>query len=342
MRLLCAPLALTLLVLSSGCGFVHFGRLPDPVARDAALNTAYSNLSTEHKILKQELFLSRKEGDALRSALEGRGAAGSPELVARLNETTKELAALRASYSKLQSERASAAGNLTATAESSARLTAALEAAAKSRDLEEKLAASLRNYTQLQEENSRLRTDIDRSRAENTTLTTQVKTLAAQNEQTQNALAQLNTELLAQKDARARAEQQAAANAAQLAAVIAQAGAKPATLADTRAPTSAVATTLTPAAPAKPVEEKLPSFGEAGGTTAELRTNPARLRPAPAPIAPEALRVHVVTATDTLEKIAQKYYGDPGRWRTIYFANNSQLSGGRPLKPGMQLEIPRD
>jgi nucleoid-associated protein YgaU len=54
------------------------------------------------------------------------------------------------------------------------------------------------------------------------------------------------------------------------------------------------------------------------------------------------MRIHVVQATDTLEKIAQKYYGDPARWRTIYFANNAQLSGGRPLKPGMQLEVPKD
>ncbi len=340
MRLLSASFALLLLVLFSGCGYVHFGRYPDPVSRDAALNTAYSNLTTEHKILKQELVLARKEGDALRAALEGRGTNGSPELVARLNETTKELTTLRASYAKLQAERAAAAGNLSATADSSARMTAALEAAAKSRELEEKLAASLRNYTQLQEENVRLRTDIDKTRAENTNLTAQVKTLTSQNEQAQVALSQLNTELLAQKDARARAEQQAAANAAQLSAVIAQSGAKAATLAEARDNTSTGATTLTPAAPAEP---KQPSFGESSGATAELRTNPSRLRPKPETAAPtEAPRIHVVTATDTLEKIAEKYYGSSSRWRTIYFANNSQLSGGRPLKPGMQLEIPRD
>jgi nucleoid-associated protein YgaU len=332
MRLLRAPLALVLLVAFSGCGYVHFGRLPEATPGDATLTTAYSNLATEHKILKQELVLSRKEGDALRSALDNRGAAaGSPELVARLNETTRELAALRASYAKLQSERTSAPLAPAATIDT-----------ARFADLENKLATALRDYTRLQEENARLRTDIDQSRAENTTLTAQVKTATAQNAQAQAALAQLNTELLAQKDARSRAEQQAAANAAQLSAVIARAGAKPATLAEARDRTSTVATTLAPEA--KPAAEKQPSFGEPGGTTAELRTNPARVRSTPpsASGTPEAPRIHVVTATDTLEKIAQKYYGDPGRWRTIYFVNNAQLSGGRPLKPGMQLEIPRD
>ena len=90
--------------------------------------------------------------------------------------------------------------------------------------------------------------------------------------------------------------------------------------------------------------------------TAELRTSPDRLRakaeqavtvntsPAPAPSAASTAaptpRIHVVVAGDTLERIAKKYYGDPGKWNLIYFANNAQLSGGRPLKPGMELEIP--
>lgn len=98
---------------------------------------------------------------------------------------------------------------------------------------------------------------------------------------------------------------------------------------------------------------------------AELRTNPERLRAAAekraatekmtsppsaasraeglAEAGPaSAVRIHVVVAGDTLEKIAKKYYGDPGKWNTIYFANNAQLSGGRPLKPGMELEIPEN
>ena len=332
MRFLRVSCALALLVTFSGCGFVHFGRLPEATATDAPLNTAYSDLSTEHKILKQELVLSRKEGAALRAALETRGTGGNPapEIVSRLNETTRELAALRATYAKLNEAKSPSAA-----------------ATAKAGELEEKLAVSLRNYTRLQEENARLRSEVDRTRVENTALTAQVKTAAAQTELAQSALAQLNTELLAQKEARARAEQQAAANAAQLTAVMAGGATKPATLAEARE-----AASLGVAALAAPVRlANAPATGAA--PTAELRINPARLKPsadsaprpplpAPAAVPTEAVRIHIVTPTDTLEKIAQKYYGDPARWRTIYFANNSQLSGGRPLKPGMELEVPKD
>ncbi len=213
---------------------------------------------------------------------------------------------------------------------------------AKAGDTEEKLAAALRNFTQLQEENARLRTEVDSTRAENSTLTAQVKTITAQNEQAQAALAQLNTELLAQKAARARAEQQADAARAQLATVVANrdAGRDPAnrTLAAARESTADSTTALSVAA-APPLDQP---------PTAELRTSPERLRAAAgkkaadtsAAAPADAPRIHVVQAGDTLEKLAQKYYGDPSKWNLIYFANNSQLSGGRPLKPGMELEIP--
>lgn len=281
----------------------------------------------QHKILQQELALARKEGDALRAALDGRaGGADTAALTARLNETSRELATLRASYAKLQAAKGG---------------TDPVQAA-KLADTEEKLAASLRSYTQLQEENAKLRTEVDTTRAENTTLTAQVKTITAENEQAQAALAQLNTELLAQKDARARAEQQAEAVRTQLTAVVASRDAAPATLAGARE-TAAPSTSGLSIAAAPPAEKP---------ALAELRTNPERLRAAAekraatetaAPAAPtSAVRIHVVVAGDTLEKIAKKYYGDPGKWNTIYFANNAQLSGGRPLKPGMELEIPEN
>jgi nucleoid-associated protein YgaU len=199
-----AFLALPLLLVLSGCGYVHVGKLPEPattVIGDDKLMKENSDLRLEKKMLQQELALSRAQGDALRMAIENRAADGdtSRRLVEKLNETTKELAALRANYAQLQSERTSSPS---ATAEN---------AALRSRlgETEEKLAASLRNYTQLQDEIGRLKAEVDRTRDENLTLTAQVKTITAQNEQAQAALAQLNTDLLAQKDARLRAEQDA-------------------------------------------------------------------------------------------------------------------------------------
>jgi LysM repeat protein len=323
MRFSRALLTLVALLALSGCGYVHFGRLPEAAPSGDAMGAAYSTLSTEHKILQQELTLARKEGDALRAALDSRaGGADTAALTARLNETARELATLRASYAKLQAAKGAADP----------------AQAARLADTEEKLAASLRSYTQLQEENAKLRTEVDTTRAENSTLTTQVKTITAENAQAQAALAQLNTELLAQKDARARAEQQAEAVRSQLTAVVSARDAAPATLASARESSASSTSGLSLAA--APAAEK-PAI-------AELRVSPERLRAAAekkaatAKPTPPAPRIHVVVAGDTLEKIAKKYYGDPGKWNTIYFANNAQLSGGRPLKPGMELEIPEN
>ena len=330
MRFSRALFAVVPLLMLSGCGYVHFGRLPEAAAPAGGdpMGSAYSALSTEHKILQQELALARKEGDALRAALDGRtDPAASADLTKRLNETARELATLRANYAKLQAARGGA--------------TLAPDPAlqAKLADTEEKLATSLRSYTQIQEENARLRTEVTQTREENSTLTAQVKTVTAQNVEAQAALAQLNTELLAQKDARARAEQLAESARTQLGAVVAARDAAPATLSSARE-ASAPSTAALRMNAAPPTDRPV---------SAELRVSPERLRAAaektaaaknPPPAVPEAVRIHVVVAGDTLEKLAKKYYGNSSQWNLIYFANNAQLSGGRPLKPGMQLEIP--
>jgi len=332
MHFLRALPALAALLAFAGCGYIHFGRLPESatVTGDATLAAAYTDLRTEHKILQQELALTRKESDTLRAALESRADPNSRELTTRLQETSTELATLRASYAKLSAERASPGG----AADPGLR--------AQLSSTEEKLAGTLRDFTQLQEENARLRADVARAHDENTALAAQLRTAAAQNEQAQAALGQLNADLLAQKDARARAEQQAEAARTQLALVIARStDAKP-TLADARETSSTGATAI--AAPVRmanaPASDAPP--------TAELRTSAARLKPAPdrtaapAPAAEKPSRIHVVQTGDSLETIAKKYYGDPTKWTRIYAANNAKLSGGRPLKTGMELEIPAD
>jgi nucleoid-associated protein YgaU len=323
-----ALLVLPPLLALTGCGYVHFGKLATMPASDGTMDVAYSNLTTQHKILQQELALARKEGDALRIALENRSeGAASAQLTAHLTETSRELAVLRASYAKLTAGKSSDSSAPAGDPALATKLAAT----------EEKLAGTLRTFTQLQEENARLRTEVDQTRAENTTLTAQVKTITAENQQAQSALAQLNSELLAQKEARARAEQQTEAARTQLSAVVAGRDAAPATLSSARE--SSAASTATLKIDAAPPADK-PS-------TAELRTSPDRLRAAAEKktanekSAPGA-RVHVVEVGDTLEKLAKKYYGDAGKWNLIYFANNAQLGGGRPLKPGMELEIPQN
>lgn len=168
---------------------------------DEALVKENSDLRLEKKMLQQELALTRAQGDALRMAIENRAADGdtSRRLVDQLNATNKELNELRTNYTRLLNDRTQA-------------LLAASDGVALKTQLaaaEEKLAASLRNYTELQEEIARLKTEVTTVRTENVALSEKVKVITAENVEAQAALAQLNLDLLAQKEARVRAEQDA-------------------------------------------------------------------------------------------------------------------------------------
>src|SRR5471030_395325 len=240
-------LAVLALLALSGCGYVHLGRLPETppavVMGDEKLLKENSDLRTDKKMLTQELALTRAQGDALRSAIENRAADGdtSKRLTEKLNQTTRELATLRADYAKLQLERTAAPA---ATPAEIATLKAKLG------DTEDKLAGSLKNFTQLQEEIGHLRTDLDKTRAENSTLAGQVKTVTAKNEEAQAALAQLNADLLAQKESRTRAEQDATTLRTQLDT----ANTKLSTLAQQRTAPAADARALAPADTASPAD----------------------------------------------------------------------------------------
>ncbi len=210
-RLSSLPAAFAVLALS-GCGYVHVGKIPEPtttVIGDDKLLKENADLRTEKKILQQELALTRAQGDALRFAIENRTSDGdtSRRLTDKLAETAKELASLRASYAQLQSSRAN--GSVANPAE-------VADLRSKLAGTEEKLAVSLRNFTELQQEVGGLRRQVEDARTENKALTEHVKTVSGQNEQIRAALDQLNTDLLAQKESRTRAEQDAATLKTQL------------------------------------------------------------------------------------------------------------------------------
>jgi chromosome segregation ATPase/phage tail protein X len=326
-------------LLLSGCGYVHFGRL-QPATPDAALASENASLRAEKIMLQQELALARKEGIALRDALEKRptattAAGGIPAgsqsvLAAQLKETTEELINLRANYARLEKERTrqltpGAGMSSIAAAEQIGDLKAALGAS------EEKLAAALRTYTKLQKEIVGLRQQVDRERTENIRLTQQVTGLTAQNERAVAALAQLNSELLAQREARNQAEAETRTAQAQLVIARACRTDEPVALADTRSGSAGSTNDLAPAT--LRLEVAAPA---ATPTDAMLRTSPERLRAA------ANIRQYEVAEGDTLESIARKFYGKPERWRAIYAANIDLLRDGRPLKPGMKLEIPAE
>ena len=331
-RLLLIPL----LGLLAGCNYVHFGRLPS-AASDAAVAQENADLRSEKKLLQQELALTRREGETLRAALEaGRAGTADAALSARLSETTRELATLRASYAQLETERARLAAAPAAAARSSASSAQEAELNARLAATEEKLAASLRSFTSLREETEGLRTAVQRAQAENSQLTVQVQSLTAKNEDARAALAQLNTELLAQKDARARAAQEADAARSQLATVLAASRASSAASATSpgAARTNSAASAATLNAPGLPDSD--------APATPRLSTSRERLAAAsvdPTPAEAEG-RTHVIVAGETLEKLALKYYGNVEKWRVLYAANNDQLSLGRSLKVGMVLKSP--
>ena len=61
----------------------------------------------------------------------------------------------------------------------------------------------------------------------------------------------------------------------------------------------------------------------------------------PVPAAHSEVRTHTVARGDTLFSLAQKYYGNRSKWRTILAANHEVLPNeSSPLKIGMTLNIP--
>lgn len=311
-------------VLFTGCGYIHFGRTPKlGEASDAKYATAYSELATEQKILRQELALARKESDALRAALERTGATPTAIPDERLSGAMQELTDLRASNARLQSER-STGQNLTDPAEAAKQITA----------LEQKLAAATQTGDTLQAEVSQLRQDLDRVRTENVALNDDLRRALQRQEETRTLLAARESELGTVAQARQQAEQLAEAARGQLQEALRASTA-------TRAP-SAVSTATTPrAAAASPLQ--LAKSPPAGAVTGEMRgqfqaaETSAAGAPAPSVAKP---RVHVVKRGDTLEKLSRDYYGVPDQWHKIYEANMAELSTGRPLQPGMELTIP--
>lgn len=336
-------LAVFALGVLPGCGYIHFRRY-EPAARGSPeLVAQNADLRLENKILRQEIALANQERAALREALENRVSTDgdASELVAQLDATTRELGALRANYTRLQSELgrlrsapAGSSGNIASLAEISA-------LQAKLGLTEEKLSATETDLQQLQQDNIQLRREADRLARDNAGLARQVEALAQQNEQVASAFAQLNTELLAQKEARQQAEAATRAARDQLQLVLTRrTGGESTSLSDARQGTAAGARDLQATLSLNTATAEPPP-------TAELRTSPERLRAAAAAVAAEeaaaqagAVRYHLVAEGDTLENLARHYYGRPERWRVIYAANNDLLRGGRPLKPGMRLVIP--
>lgn len=134
--------------------------------------------------------------------------AGRSELVAQLNEASRELAVLRAANAKLKAER-STPPSTTSSSSSSAR----------AEPVDDKLNATLRSYTQFRQELTAFVAEIDKLRAENASLHSQLKEVAAKSQGATGSLARLERELKAEREARAEADRMVASLRDQLRAV---------------------------------------------------------------------------------------------------------------------------
>lgn len=169
-----------------------------------------------------------------------------------------------------------------------------------------KLTASLRSYVQLKQELAGFFADLDKLRAENQSLDAELKEVSASSKEAKAALAKLEDELRYEKEARAQAEQTITKLREQLRAV------------------------------AEAVSAAGLSFDRAAGSgaTARLETSAARLR-----AAAEARR-HVVREGESLESIADRYYGDRAKSSLLVEANRQRLPADGTLPVGLELEIP--
>jgi len=302
------------LFAASGCSYIHFG--------PASLSEENDNLRTERDLLRQQLSLAQQEGATLRSMIESPVPVGtnSNDLVARLNQTSQELTSLRLRYETLRTER----DRLLAGAPAGGRVN---ELDSQLGDTEDRLATALRAFTQLQDENEQLRSEVNRVQQENSGLRGQVQNLTTQNQQIQSALYQLNTQLLAQTEARAQAEQAADTLRLQLQV----ANETIATLSGQRSTAAGEARSLSAAG----LQAALDTSGPV--PMAQLETSASRMQGG---AAAAGTRTHVIVAGDTLSAIALRYYGSANRWPEIYEANRAVLLNERSLVIGRVLTIP--
>jgi LysM repeat protein len=285
----------------SGCQWLR----TSPAATDSALARENSDLRVERKLLQQELALVRREQDTLRRALDSRADPARPpgereaQLARELDSTRRELADLRTRY-----------------VQNAASGTNDPAALARQRETEERLAAVLRDFTTMQQENNLLRSEI-------TTVRTENEQLARRALEAEATLGVLNMELVAQREAFGTAQRQVGALRTQLQAVVAATQGNSPRPADAREPAAGSSTGLSAA-------------------TLTARRNPDGSVSTTAAATPPAspARKHRVAAGDTLASIAFEYYGSVERWREIYTANSELLGDNRPLSAGMELVVP--
>lgn len=370
--------AIPMLVLSSGCGYVHIGKMPVATSTEVVVDNKIleenSDLKLQKKLLEQELNITRAQGSALRSAIENRTADGdtSKKLVEKLNETSKQLAELKQAYAALKDK---GSNELVA-------------------DLREKLANSHRDYTVLQNEVMRLQKEVQAERAQNIVLSEKVKVITSQNEEAQMAIAQLNVSLMEQKKSKEATEQMnemlrkeitnkgslladsrigsanqansmsvdpAEANALKEEVSLLKGKVQQLTLErdlilDKNGESIKDAPAIEESQLSKPLREQLQilqsRMTELTEENIQLKVRLSKPKPivnvetdqaayAIVKLDKAELPSHVIAPGETLATISSKYYGSPDKWIAILNANKDILGDNNDLIIGRKLRIPK-
>lgn len=309
--------------------------------------------------------------------------APAPDLSAKLAETEDKLATTLRSFSQLQTENDRLKAAATDTAKLQEELNhlrdekTALEAklnappapdlSARLAETEDKLATTLRSFSQLQAENDRLKAgaadtaklndELESLRAEKATFESRLaeaKTPAAppaDDARVAAAESKLETALRAYSQLQAENERlktEAANNAANAQATAAKSATESATqlsaLFDELRQTKSQVAALS--AENAELKTKLALAGPSPGSRLASPSRPgAAIANPPSPAIPaeastDAPRQHIVAPGDTLAKISRQYYGTPNRWDEIQRANPDVIKNENTLPIGATLQIP--
>lgn len=280
------------------------------------------------------LLLSKVKADAererqeLKKAYEKRIADATAGFARERGEMQRELAEAHRAAAKGQ-----AAGAVTPGAAQRTRADAEREKAELKEQYEQRIAeaqvTATREKADIQKELAEARREAEYLRAQ----AEKARTTAGQSEQyTAGAMERLREQFRREKaelEERFRKERETL-----LARVNAQGGSSRAG--------GAARPAVSPAAPTRPAPSsttrRTTARGERRAATPRWSEPGARPTAAPMPV-----RRHRTVKGDTLRSIAQRFYGSPGRWKSVYDANLNTLRGQRPsasLPPGWILVIP--
>jgi len=289
----------------------------DALRRGAAQASGdVSRLQSQVAALVQERDAARQEATQARLAA-GRADKAAADLAhasARAEQATREAADLRAQNETLTAKLAAAPATPAPTEPPAAGPSAEEFARLKQQlaETQAKVDMTVRSFTLAQQENEKLKTQIDQSGASADRLSQSEAALAKERQETA-ALRETAGEAV---QLRLSVRQLQAANAAL-------------TSENTRLQTSVVLAS-TPAPSGSGMRPTRPSAAPA------LAAAAAQTAPPP----PPPVRTHRITYGDTLTKISAQYYGTARRWQEIFNANRDKIQNPDFLPAGEEIKIP--